>query len=272
MSLSDRYDDRLLGELAALADGSLDGPRRAELEAQVAQDPELAAALAEQQRAVTLIRGAAAAVELPPALRARPGQAGGDEADGRVRRAAPLGRPTERTPRLRRIGWQPGLTLAAAAALLLALVVALTGGPTVEDAAAFAALPATTGAPSTDGARLMAAQDGVAFPRWDSEKLGWRATGMHTGDVDGRPATTVYYEKDGRTLAYTIVAGDALDGPEASRSLTVGGTTVELFDAGAGRAATWERDGHTCVLTGRGVPDAKLAELAGWQPPGAPPA
>ena len=115
----------------------------------------------------------------------------------------------------------------------------------------------------------MAAQDGVAFPRWDSEKLGWRATGMHTGDVDGRPATTVYYEKDGRTLAYTIVAGDALDGPEASRSLTVAGTTVELFDAGAGRAATWERDGHTCVLTGRGVPDAKLAELAGWQRSGA---
>ena len=171
---------------------------------------------------MTLIRGAAAAVELPPALRARPGQAAATRP--MATSAAPrLGRPTERTPRLRRIGWQPGLTLAAAAALLLALVVAMTGGPTVEDAAAFAALPATTGAPSTDGARLMAAQDGVAFPRWDSEKLGWRATGMHTGDVDGRPATTVYYEKDGRTLAYTIVAGDALDGPEASRSLTVGG-------------------------------------------------
>jgi hypothetical protein len=175
----------------------------------------------------------------------------------------------ERAPRVRRLGWQPGVTLAAAAALLLALVVALTGGPTVEDAAAFAALPPTAAAPSADGARLMASQDGVAFPRWDSEKLGWQATGMHTGEVDGHPATTVYYEKDGRTLAYTIVAGEALDGPGASRSLTVGGTTVELFDAGAGRAATWERDGHTCVLTGRGVPDAVLAKLAGWRASGA---
>jgi anti-sigma factor RsiW len=260
VSLSDRYDERLLGELAALADGSLDGPRRAELESRVAEDPELAAALAEQQRAVTLIRGAAAEVELPPALRARLAE---------FAPAHPAVRAERSEPRFRRLGWQPGVTLAAAAAVLVALVIALTGGPTVEDAAAFAALPPTAAAPSTDGTRLMAVQDGVAFPRWDSEKLGWQATGMHTGDVDGRPATTVYYEKDGRTLAYTIVAGDALDGPEGSRSLTVGGTTVKLFDSGAGRAATWQRDGHTCVLAGRDVPDAKLAELAGWKAPAA---
>jgi hypothetical protein len=83
--------------------------------------------------------------------------------------------------------------------------------------------------------------------------------------VDGRPATTVYYEKGDRTLAYTIVAGAALDGPEGGRTLIANGTSVRLFDAGGGRAATWQRDGHTCVLTGRGVPDAKLAELAGWK-------
>ena len=253
MSLSDRYDERLLGELAALADGSLDGPRRAELEAQVARDPELAAALAEQQRAVTLIRGAAAEVEIPPALRER------SRAPSRSARAG--ARPRSR------VGWQPGVALAAAAALLLALVVALTGGPTVEDAAAFAALPPTgRRRPARTARACMASQDGVAFPRWDSEKLGWRATGMHTGRR-GRAPGDDRLLREGRSHArlHDRRRRRARRARTRRRSLTAAGTTVELFDAGAGRAATWERDGHTCVLTGRGVPDAVLARLAGWK-------
>jgi hypothetical protein len=57
-------------ELAALADGSLPPERRADLEAQVAASPELAALLAEQERAVTFAH-AAAEVEAPSGLRAR---------------------------------------------------------------------------------------------------------------------------------------------------------------------------------------------------------
>jgi hypothetical protein len=60
-----------IAELAALADGSLAPERRAGVEARVAESPELAARLAEQQRAVTLARSAAAEVEAPAALRAR---------------------------------------------------------------------------------------------------------------------------------------------------------------------------------------------------------
>jgi hypothetical protein len=60
-----------LAEIAALADGSLAPARRAALEAQVASDPELADLLAEQKRAVALMRGAAAEVEAPLALRER---------------------------------------------------------------------------------------------------------------------------------------------------------------------------------------------------------
>jgi hypothetical protein len=67
----DEPDNRELAELAALADGSLAPKRRAELEARVAQDSELADRLAEQQRAVALTRSAAADVEAPAALRAR---------------------------------------------------------------------------------------------------------------------------------------------------------------------------------------------------------
>src|SRR5262245_12440551 len=59
-----------LAELAALADGSLSSARRAQVEARVATSAELADLLAEQERAVALVRSASTAVEAPAALRA----------------------------------------------------------------------------------------------------------------------------------------------------------------------------------------------------------
>jgi anti-sigma factor RsiW len=58
-------------ELAALADGSLDPERRAELEALVASSPELAALLEEQRRALALTRDAERETGAPDGLRAR---------------------------------------------------------------------------------------------------------------------------------------------------------------------------------------------------------
>ena len=63
--------DQEIVELAALADGSLAPERRAALEARVAASSELAELLAEQERAVSLARHAAAEVEAPDTLRAR---------------------------------------------------------------------------------------------------------------------------------------------------------------------------------------------------------
>ncbi|HWT24141.1 MAG TPA: hypothetical protein VN213_11600, partial [Solirubrobacteraceae bacterium] len=151
-----------------------------------------------------------------------------------------------------------------------AVVIALSGGPTVEDAAAFAAQPPAGPAPAAEGPLLPVAQDGLPFPAWE-EKFGWEATGIRRGEVDGRDATTVYYDKDGKTLAYTIVSGDALAGPDGGRTIAAEGTPVEVFRADGRPAATWERDGQTCVLLGEGVADAKLAELAGWKGKGAVP-
>ena len=78
--------NREIAELAALADGSLAPERRAALEARVAESPELADRLAEQQQAVTLTRAAAAEVEAPAALRAR------IDATRKARRRAPARR------------------------------------------------------------------------------------------------------------------------------------------------------------------------------------
>jgi hypothetical protein len=60
-----------VAEIAALADGAVAPERRASLEAQVAASPVLADRLAEQERAVSLLRGAGEAVEAPAGLRAR---------------------------------------------------------------------------------------------------------------------------------------------------------------------------------------------------------
>jgi hypothetical protein len=248
MSLSEPYDDRLMADLAAAADGTLPPARQAELEAMADEDPELAAALADQRRAVTLIQGAAAEIRAPLALRERL-----EDERARASRARP-----------RRRWYSLALAGAAAAAVFLAVLLAAPGGPTVEEAAAFASQPAAGPAPSADGPLLDASVDGVAFPAW-TEKFGWNATGMRTGEVDGRDATTVYYEKDGKTLAYTIVSGDALGDPEDATTIEVEGTEVDVFRADGKPAAEWTRDGHTCVLVGEGVDDAKLAELAGWK-------
>ncbi len=71
MSLRGRREDggRQLAELAALADGSIPGERRAALEASVAASPELADRLAEQRAAVALVRSAVVAVGTPDTLR-----------------------------------------------------------------------------------------------------------------------------------------------------------------------------------------------------------
>jgi hypothetical protein len=253
MSLSEPYDDRLMADLAAAADGTLPRARQAEVEALAEQDAGVAAALDEQRRAMTLIRAAADEVRAPLALRERL------EAD-RARLAR---------PRARRRWFSVAMAGAAAAAVVLAVVFAGPSGPTLQDAAAFGAQGPAGPPPAAEGKLLAAEQDGVVFPEWGA-KFGWKTTGIRKGEVDGRDATTVYYEKQGKTLAYTIVGGDALDAPDDAKTVTAEGTPVKLFRTDDGRpAATWERADHTCVLAGAGVPDAKLAELAGWKGLGA---
>jgi hypothetical protein len=251
MSLSEPYDDHLMADLAAAADGTLDPARQAEIEAMAADDARLADALERQRRAVSLIRGATSEIQAPLALRERL------EAD-RQRLAR---------PRARRRWFSVALAGAAAAVVLMAVVLAAPGGPTVEDAAAFATAPPTAPAPAAQGAELDLSQDGLAFPAW-AEKFGWEATGSRTDELDGRSTTTVFYMKDGKTLAYTIVGGDALDAPDGT-VIEAEGTPVTVFSDDGRLVATWERDGNTCVLSGEGVDETKLAELAGWTGKGA---
>jgi hypothetical protein len=112
--------------------------------------------------------------------------------------------------------------------------------------------------------------DDVPFPNY-AAKFGSKPTGARQDNPSGRGATTVYYEKGGRAIAYTIVSGDALDPPSDARSSMRGGVEYRGFRDDGRTAVTWERDGHTCVLSGNAVRPAELLVLADWRGKGAIP-
>ncbi len=119
-------------ELAALADGSLAPEHRAELEARIEASPILADRLAEQERAVGLLRGAGDEVEAPAGLRARL------DAQRSAR--------TVRTPRRLALGGVAAAAVAAAAIVAVVVVGSGSGGTRFQ-----AALGPTLVAPGASG-------------------------------------------------------------------------------------------------------------------------
>jgi anti-sigma factor RsiW len=254
MAMSDvasQLSQRQMSELCALADGSLPADRRAAVEAWIASSPELQALLERQRRSLAATQ-TAASEPLPPLLPASV------EAQLRERR-----RPGARQllPRLAFGG-------VAAAAVVVVLVVAVgggTSGPTVADAAELAALPPTGPAPArAEGSRaqLTAGVEGVNFPNL-RPLYGWQAAGVRMDSVDGRDATVVYYRKDGRRIAYVIVSGSALPQPSGANPNVRRGVEYDALSAAGHPTVTWQRVGHTCVLTGA-ASRAELLALASW--------
>jgi anti-sigma factor RsiW len=252
--------DDELADLARLADGTLPADRRAEVEARVAASPQLSSILARQGIALEALRGTAD-IGAPARLRAEVERRRGPS---RVVR-----------PKRRRIVIVQSIAAAAAVALALILVLpsGFSGGPSVADAAALAQKPPTEPAPEgVPGAPALLREevDDVPFPNY-AAKFGWKPVGAREDDPSGRDATTVHYGKGVRTIQYTIVSGDALDPPSDARSTTRGGVEYRSYRDDGRTVVTWERDGHTCVLSGNAVRPAELLELADWRGKGAIP-
>lgn len=242
-------------DLAALADDRLDARRRDELLARVAAEPALRAALERQRVAVAAIAAAVDEVSAPLRLRAAV-----DEL-ARPAPAMPARRPWLRGARL----------LLPVAAALLALAIVLAPDPATVDAVlAVAERPPLAAAAlgPAPGPLLGERVDGVRFPNY-RERFGWEPAGVRADTVSGRATRTVRYRRAGRVIAYTIVAGDALAEPDASRAATRDGVALRTFARDGRRAVSWQREGRTCVLSGRDVATATLLELASWKGKGA---
>ena len=105
--------------------------------------------------------------------------------------------------------------------------------------------------PATAPAAAGEAFEGLRFPHYEQ----WRATGARTDVIDGRRVRTVFYERDGRTIAYAIVAGPAIDDVGELRAVRGDRDLV---------AVTWTRHGRTCMIIGSGADADALARLAAW--------
>ena len=229
---------RELAELAALADGSLPPERRDALERRVAASPRLQALLRAQREALEAIRAL------------------DDPAPHRLRESiAPV---LDRPPPRRRLA--AGAAAAGIAAITLAAIALVLGGaepatPTLAQAAALATLkPAAGGIPDAERAW------GLEFP--DLEHLGgWKDAGSRADEVGNRAARTVYYVKDRRRIAYTILSAGAVHVPDGTRSWRRRGRPWYAFDQGGYTVVAWERHGHMCVVSASGLDGRRLVEL-----------
>jgi hypothetical protein len=263
--MSDRASDGVDPRAAVgVADGSLTGDERARAQARLEATAEGRRALEQQQRVVRALRAGGPAA--PPGLRAAV-----DAQTARPRR-----------PRVR------GLPRAALAggllAALLAVALVVAGGlgrqPTVASALELGTRPATGPAPPPQSSRptlLAGAVDGVAFPNWalarhiaprGTPRIGWKPVGARRDEIAGRRTETVFYQHMDHRVAYTIIAGDALDFPPEARKITIAGRPLWALRDGERHVVVFTRHGHTCVLGGNVISRHTLERLATWRADG----
>jgi hypothetical protein len=133
----------------------------------------------------------------------------------------------------------------------------------VSQAAALALRGPVMSAPAKHpGVKLNQDVEEVYFPDWS--RLGWHAVGQRIDRLGGHRAVTVYYEWQGKRVAYTILAAPALPWP-GNQTRVMHGIEFQSLVSGSRQIITWRRTGHTCVLSGSRIPVSELARLAAWK-------
>ena len=245
-------DAKVLAELSAFADGTLDPGRADAVRELIATSPELHERYERELQAV----------EAMHELRA-------DRAPATLRIAVDTRR--QRAPRRRTRLLYAGAFGTTVAAVVALLVLLLPGGspgaPTVSQAAALATRGAVLAAPAEHGVKLNEDVQETYFPNW-RQTFGWWASGKRVDRLGDRTAVTVYYSNEhSQRVAYTIVTSPPLHWTPAGMN-QVNGIAMQRFVQHGRMNVTWRRDGHTCVLSASGVSATELARLASWEIPG----
>ncbi len=97
-------------------------------------------------------------------------------------------------------------------------------------------------------------------------RAGWAPVGARSDDVEGLAITTVFWGREGRRVAHTVVPGDPVVPPDGARRTGRRGVLLHSFDAGPRTAVTWTEDGRTTVISAIGVGRGELYDLAGGPP------
>lgn len=91
----------------------------------------------------------------------------------------------------------------------------------------------------------------------------WVPSGAREDRIEGRVVTTIFWDRAGRRIAHTAVAGPPVDPPDDARRIGRRGVLLRSVDAGGRIAVTWNENGHTAVISAIGISRAALYNLAG---------
>jgi hypothetical protein len=177
--------------------------------------------------------------------------------------AAPA-RPGAPPSRRRRAGLVAGVAIIAVA-VAVAVAFGLSGG---DDAGRLVAGVAAAQAGESEApppAEPPDAARGEGFPEF-AARAGWAPTGARQDRVRGVAVTTVFWGREGRRVAHTVLPGGSSDPPAGAGRTGRRGLLLHSFETGPRTAVTWTEDGRTSVISGIGVSRAELYDLAGGPP------
>jgi hypothetical protein len=117
---------------------------------------------------------------------------------------------------------------------------------------------------------LKADVQGVPFPNLGAE-FAWQQAGRRTDELGGRKTETVFYERAGVRIGYTIISGVPIDPPADARPSTQNGVQLNTTADEGRQIVTWFREGRTCVVSGKDVSAKDLREVASWKGDGTVP-
>ena len=145
-------------------------------------------------------------------------------------------------------------------------MIAFSGGPATAEVLAAAVRRPSPPPSSTRASRslLKDSVDDVRFPNFEG-KFGWEAEGIRTDEIGGRETKTVFYRREGRRIAYTIVEGEQLAWPPGSDKAEQEGVKMRVVRGRRpqGRHVAPQRP-HLHAL-GHQRPEDQLLELAAWK-------